>query len=212
MKTRLNILTYSLLFWFLSSLPVQAAENCKDVLGSSEPPAYATSGVFRQADAERQSEIRKLFREWIAKARGVLHEPPKTPWKHIAREDLACDLAEMSATQQRPVTKLGLRNAKWLAVVTSAAGLWSRGAGQSKALVPFNLSELLSASESARLIHLGDIVKADTFEKVLRLAGPARDGESDRVAVARIRKETEAEFEHIKSGIRYSEKALTHWI
>ncbi len=76
---------------------------------------------------------------------------------------------------------------------TSGAGLWSRGGGTVKALLPLNLKELLTPAELGELTHAGDIVAAKGPEEIFKIAGisgpadPARAEGISQKAVETIR-------------------------
>jgi len=193
------------------SLPVGAAifntgDSCAYYLKDAGLPLYATEGDFRQAP-ERQGELKEVFRRWLKESQTAT-VGPKGPWRPVEARDFSFDFNRMSDSEKENLIRKGVKRSGGLAIFTSGAGLWSRGGGQVKALVPFNLTELCTPEQLSQLVHLGDVVKADSFKKVLELGGIVEPGESERAAVTRIRHQAEMGIESILSEVRLSPRAV----
>jgi hypothetical protein len=91
--------------------------------------------------------------------------------------------------------------------MTSAAGLWSRGGGQVKALVPLNVADCLSADKLTRLRELSAFTKKEHCLLVAR-QNP-RAGESEDEAVARLQDAAAKEIEQLFAEARAQPQALT---
>jgi hypothetical protein len=79
------------------------------------------------------------------------------------------DLSLMGINEINGLAREGFSHIEELSVVTSGAGLWSRGGGTVKALVPYNIARLLG-SEFQELSCLGKIVAAKSCEEILKVA------------------------------------------
>ena len=68
---------------------------------------------------------------------------------------------------------------------TSGAGLWSRGGGTVKALLPLNIKELITPAEAERLVAAGKIVAAKSPEDVAKLSGLESTPSAEQMAEIR---------------------------
>ena len=135
--------------------------------GASRPlPAYASpSGYFVPASKEGEKGLTETYLE--AKRTGGLTRPPRGEVRRVEPSDLTVSLAEMDARNLSPSALKLLRETAYF---TSAAGLWSRGGGQVKAIIPYNVAELLSPKSFHDLSHASDTVNASSPADVLLIA------------------------------------------
>lgn len=181
------------------SIPVYATtplKACRTAYLGKDLPPYAIGGAFSHSP-EREEEVRKELLHRMERtedrALGLI-----TNARRVEERDLIMDFSKATSQLLETIHREGLAAIRRLAIITSGAGLWSRGGGQVKAEVPYNLSDVLPTESLARLTHLGKIVKAATTKEVIELSGKARkSGESLDAAATRIRKETEAEIDQI---------------
>jgi hypothetical protein len=124
-----------------------------------------SSHCFMLATKDVQEEVRKSF--MTQKKAGTFETNIKA--RQIKRVTSNCleDLAVMSDLEVSKLSDEGLHHIGELGVVTSGAGLWSRGGGSVKALVPYNISAILD-SEFSDLSEAGKIVGAKNSEEILK--------------------------------------------
>lgn len=201
-------LLFSCLFLLLSlqALPSQAAQ-CERLFDKKSQTAYSLQGDFSHSLARENTVQKELLRRLNS---GKDHMTAQILGaRRVEAKDLALNLADQSPAELQTIRSEGLAHISQLAIITSGAGLWSRGGGQVKALVPYNLQESLPKETLIRLSALGEIVMASTALKVLELSAQTpRESESSEAAVQRIRKETQREIDSIMRVARASPQAL----
>ncbi len=149
-------------------------------------------GVFEIAQDEHLETITKQFLEdqkhgFQIQIEGQVHR--------VTQEHLTADFASLSERKLKQLRQEGIKKLRKaprtqhqkmlvskisphgydsfsrLHYFTSGAGLWSRGGGQVKTLIPLNISELVSKTDLETLITAGEIVSASSAEKALKAAG-----------------------------------------
>jgi hypothetical protein len=135
----------------------------------------------RDGDFEPASEAdqNRLLTEYDAKlktgsiALGPVGKPHPFQSKHLNH-----DLRRMTRQLERQLLSEGTKASRRLHYFTSAAGLWSRGGGVCKALIPYNLKACLEEGDEAVLRKAAEIMKAKTNHDVLFWENaPVPDGE-----------------------------------
>lgn len=168
-------------------------------------PTYATrGGQFVRASAEHIEKLRTLFLE--AAKTNFKTTPNGTP-SRFRFEDLALNFNGIGAAEKLGVLKDGLKGIAKTVLYTSGAGLWERGMNQPKALIPYNLVDLLPPARFDRLTKLSDINSAKTDADVLFIAGVKETSDLAGDA-ARIREEAKAEAEQILSEVKKDPRSL----
>lgn len=180
----------------------------------------STLGYFHDAPAARVREVESRYRADRARAGGLASVPPGAIGR-VERRHLVRDFARMSTRQRVALRARGLAGLRvggpvpaelrgtgyegfaTLHYFTSGAGLWSRGGGQVKALIPLNLKELISAAEFRELERAGDVVAAKTPKDALRIAG-APVGQDAKQVIGAAR----ATIERLTAKARASERAI----
>lgn len=139
---------------------------------------------FELAPKEVREEVRASF---IAQKEAGSFEKKidSSKVKRVTNENLH-DLAIMNEAQMKSLTANGLAHIDELSVVTSGAGLWSRGGGSVKALVPYNVADLLG-KDFSELSHAGKIVAAKNSEEILKLSKVDTTGMSAEKIEARAK-------------------------
>ena len=126
--------------------------------------AYATAeGRFVAASPEQIKAIGDQYLKGVAGARAPAIDGEVS---RVSTASLAVDLNTASPQQLGRLLTRGQHLLKQFYHFTSGAGLWSRGGGQVKALVPFNLGELIP-HKVQRLSDLSDLVNAKSPADVL---------------------------------------------
>lgn len=154
--------------------------------GASRLPAYATrEGQFSRASPARREVLRELFLE---AAKTDFSTAPNGETSHFRMRDLAVDYSGMNPEAKSKVLEAGLQGIGKTALFTSGAGLWDRGLNQVKALLPYNLVDLLTHEKFERLVKLSDINSAKGPADVLFVAGVREvpEGETTEGLAARI--------------------------
>ena len=127
------------------------------------------SGYFQMASPGEEQGILKKFKE--QKESGTFSEKlNKNRVKRVGSKDLVADFSKMSADEIAAISRQGVESFDELGYVTSGAGLWSRGGGAVKALVPYNVREVLG-KEFPKLKIAGDIFAAKTNSDIIKVAG-----------------------------------------
>lgn len=177
----------------------------------------ATSeGHFQKASAPH---LERVANQYLASLRaGELKKAPAGDIQRFESKDLALDYNTMSAAELDALTELGVPHASELYTVSSAAGLWTRGGGQIKALTPLNLAELITRQAFDRVVHLNAIVNASSPQEALLMArrnvdvGPNVTLEQARAAEKKagedLIKEAKQEIESIIAPAREHARAV----
>ena len=127
----------------------------------------------------------------------------------MGQADLAVDLNTASKKVLSQLLSTGRQGASRLYYFTSGAGLWSRGGGQVKALIPFNIKDLLTAEQFELLAKSGDIVNASKTEDVLKLAERhLKPGEDAEKVAAKIVEERRKILSDLIAHARRDRRAL----
>jgi hypothetical protein len=152
-------------------LPVPLARVGKpDVSGATK-----TTGFFTKASPDDQNALMEKF--YSMKKTGAINakldsskvfkinsDLPKDSQSALNKLFLNLEKSDPSSLQK--LRSDGIERMGKLALVTSGAGLWTRGGGVVKALVPYNIAEILSSSEMKQLIEAGKDV--DKFSGIIR--------------------------------------------
>lgn len=180
----------------------------------------ATTGYFHNARAKQVKKVSQRYRADRERATG-LTSVPSGRVKRVKARDLSENLKAKNRKQRAKLRRAGLKGLRApgktpaelrgtgyegfarLHYFTSGAGLWSRGGGQVKALIPLNLAELLSKNEFGRLEKAGKVVAAKTPEAA-RLAAGAPKVKSD----GQIAAEARAEIERLAGKARADRRAI----
>jgi hypothetical protein len=171
---------------------------------SQEAASYRTRGVFVPGSESGHEELGHRFL-----SAGVV-KPIEGGIKRVASGDLALDLNQLKPAQMEKLLDEGKAEESGLYYLTSGAGLWSRGGGQVKALIPFNIKELLSAQDFQSLVTAGEIANASKPEDVLKLAGhELRAGGDPAKQAEAIVAERRLVLTHLIHQARSEPKAIT---
>lgn len=166
----------------LATLPGDGA--CSKSFSAVGPKAsrlYQSSGDFTKATDDQHDALGKKYLQ-----AGVIKQL-EGKIERVQAKDLAVDLNQVSPAAMNDLIQSGRQELPRLYYLTSGAGLWSRGGGQVKALIPFNIKDLLSKEEFAFLVKSGDIANASKIEDVLKLANrELRPGENSENVAADI--------------------------
>lgn len=140
-----------------------------DPVAAAGVPAYASAqGQFEKASNAEAAQLQRAYQTSLSRG---LTQPPAGEVSRVTADDLTVDLNTADSQTVQSLLSEGTQRLPSLYYFTSGAGLWSRGGGQIKALVPLNLSELLSTEELAQLNHASDLVNAKSPADVLFIAG-----------------------------------------
>lgn len=207
MKLRSKTILLALVYGFLFLQPeyVHSQERCvaENLRAAAARPTYGGSGYFVAATPEKHAALGAVYREAgvVKKLTGDI--------RRVGPRDLDLDLNALAPAELRKLVEQGQREISKLHYFTSGAGLWSRGGGQVKALIPFNLKALLTDADFARLVTAGDVLNASKSEDVLKLAGRVlRPGEDLEKVASGIIKERKAELSRLLNKARAHEGAL----
>lgn len=170
-KFRYNLsllLTIFLSFQLSSASLTNASDICLDPL--KELISSKNSAVLPQFKMAPQEVLEEARLSFLKQKESGSFEKKIDPSavKRVTAENIH-NLAGMSEVEIKKLTEEGLAHIEELSVVTSGAGLWSRGGGSVKALVPYNIAELLG-KDFAELSHAGKIVAAKNSEDILKLS------------------------------------------
>ena len=122
---------------------------------------------FKLATNEVQDEVRKSF--MLHKSLGSFEKKIDiNRIKRVTNKNLH-DLSVMTSAGIKNLANEGLSHIEELGVITSGAGLWSRGGGSVKALVPYNISTLLG-TDFLEIAKLGKVVAANNSEEIFKLS------------------------------------------
>lgn len=126
--------------------------------------------ILTRASVEEQEHVLAKFKEGVENntLQKVLSEDEVA---RVIEKDIFFNLGKASVAILKNMFNFGLKRISKLSYVTSGAGLWSRGGGVAKALVPFNLQELVSKQIFDRVVLSGEMVKASKMVDVCKLAG-----------------------------------------
>ena len=132
---------------------------------SAAPPRHYASAVgdFGIASAERIASVGEQYLQGLKTA---LIRPPNGEVRRVTSDDLTSDLNTVKGAELQALLLHGQTQLSTFYYFTSGAGLWSRGGGQVKATVPFNLAELIP-HHLQRLSDLSDWVNAKSAADVL---------------------------------------------
>jgi hypothetical protein len=169
---------------------------------------YATkAGHFKMAkSAERNDLLDQFEKQKKSNSFSVKLDPKKV--RRVESDHLAADLGRLSKKELRLLRLSGEKNLSKLGYVTSGAGLWSRGGGAIKALVPYNIKTILGR-DFTRLKIAGDIVAAKKEADILRIAGRTGVKEKDLSRVAlEIRESAQQEIADLLNRSRYDLSAV----
>lgn len=172
-------------------------------------PAYATKGHFVSAEDTHLDRIKGLYVG--QKEKGELVRPPDGKVERFTDASLSVDFNTIDPTRMRELAATGRKALSKLYFFTSGAGLWSRGGGQVKAIIPYNLEELLPPEKLQRLNHSSDVYNAKGGDKGVLLAAGVNVlvGETEALVAARVRSEAKAEIDSILKEARKDSKAVT---
>jgi hypothetical protein len=149
---------------------VKKVGKTAEARAANDEPDYASRrGHFVAAPPAHVNATKAAFLE--ALKTGGIAQAPEGEVRRCFDSDLAVDLRSLSPERERQLLARGMREASKLHYVTSGAGLWSRGGGQVKALIPLNLSRLISPAQFERLAQANALVNAKTPADVLFMAG-----------------------------------------
>lgn len=139
--------------------------------------SYKTlEGDFKLAPSEQRNIVLKDFKTQRESGSFAIQINPDHI-KRVTEKELAVDFSAISKNDYEQIRNEGLSFIHELAVYTSGAGLWSRGGGAIKALVPFNLSEVLGTEAFLKQSLYGEIFAAKTDKDILRLSGMENSAE-----------------------------------
>lgn len=171
------ILTKYVLFLWLSFIFVtnktfanSANSKCSYFYLSLLQQTQSNQGHFVDGGQIVDQKISNIYIE--SKNSGSLNQPPKGKnVERVQENDISVDLTKLSPMSSLDIKKRAKEMAPSLYYVTSGAGLWSRGAGQVKALVPFNLKEVLSLENVNLLEKFSLIATASSPDAAIKAAG-----------------------------------------
>ncbi len=154
--------------WLASSVGINCAEMITDFL---RHPYYTkryfatNGGDFAPAEPKVAREVQQAFME--KKKGGSFHKKldPESV-RRVKGSDFTHNMAKMTKKVLAKLRLDGIKKINSLAIVTSAAGLWSRGGGAVKALIPYNLKKLVGGAFS-NISFGGKIFAAKTNADVL---------------------------------------------
>jgi hypothetical protein len=171
-------------------------------------PSYATrEGHFQRASVEHENVIRDLY---LQGKKTSLTKAPDGKVSRVAEENLSLDFNRITEPEMKALLSEGRDMLKSFHLFNSGAGLWTRGGGQAKALVPFNLAELLSIETQKRLSYLSDLFNAKSPQEMLLMA--RRDvplGKTEEQVAAEVLESAKAEIESILKSARNDVRAMT---
>jgi hypothetical protein len=154
--------------------------------------------------------VKRISKQFLDTLRaGDLSKAPMGEIKRVTTAELAVDLNQLDAPKAKALTALGAAHAPKFYYFTSGAGLWSRGGGQIKALVPLNLAELITPAAFDRLVQANQVVNAKSAADVLFIK--TRDvlpGENVNAVAEALVGEARQEIEAILAPARSDPRAL----
>ena len=205
--------------------PASAApKNCIELLYQFEKSIFFSNrsfaqprGLFIDSPQEVQDQVMHRYIEQKQGGHFDLQIDP-ADIKRVTKESLQqTDLSSFSPEELKLLQRLGIEKVGELHIVTSAAGLWSRGGGMVKAVVPYNIKEL-TGQQFKLLEYAGDIVAAKTNKDIISLAlkhgkhldelQSMTDEMVDQVAAA-IKKEAQTDIQRILHNIERHPQAIT---
>lgn len=203
---------FKILFIFSFVIVGNANSACtvdaKEFIQSSYLASYAKeSGDFSSASSsERKIVLDAFLHQQKEGSFGV-----KLDSKNIKRVDsdsLEADFSKLSKASIESYRKSGINNFDELSYVTSGAGLWSRGGGAVKALVPYNIKDILKG-QFKDLKLAGDIVAAKKNSDILKLMGRSNvpADEVDKVA-KQIKIEAQQKIQKFLKLSKYNTKSV----
>ena len=164
---RVSVLVLSLVvfapFASAATRPAICVSGHLQSIVKSNEPDYKKSGYFVKVSDQKHKQLAERF-----KKNGVTKEL-EGDIRRVGQKDLAVDLNAQTPEQARQLLAEGRQKISELYYLTSGAGLWSRGGGQVKALIPFNIKDLLDPKDFEKLLHSGAIASASSPEEVLKL-------------------------------------------
>jgi len=153
--------------------PLATLSQAPDAMAASITIGHGLANVHRQfASAEGQfvaatpEQIARVGERYLAGVRGERAAALVGEVSRVGTENLAVDLNSATPARLAALREGGTKLLSSFYHFTSGAGLWSRGGGQVKALVPFNLIELIP-HRVERLSALSDLVNAKSPADVL---------------------------------------------
>lgn len=165
---------------------------------------YSKQGYFVRATDAEHEKLGETFR-----SAGVI-KPLQGEIERVKSSHLAVDLNRLAPEKLKQLRTEGRKELPKLYYFTSGAGLWSRGGGQVKALIPFNVKELLSPQEFALLSRSGDIANAADPQAVLKLAGrELKDGENAEKIAATLVEDSKRTLSSLIAKARANPEAIT---
>ncbi len=153
---------------------VTTQQTCRSLLLQLEIGAYKTAqGNFTRVTPEQEHELAEYYYT-------TLRSSEKKPFAsqqvaRVTRQDLSIDFDGQSNVTLGLFRKKTEQHLKDLYYFTSGAGLWSRGGGQVKALIPYNIGNFLSPVQKKSLTAGIEVAKADSPQKVLELTKAERN-------------------------------------
>lgn len=206
-----NLIGVGLVLLFAAGRAVSAAEtlSCRSLILQLETKTYKTvQGNFSKVSQKQELELADYYRNSLKSENAKTFKASEV--QRVTRKDLTIDLDVLSVEELNLYRTSARKNLKELYYFTSGAGLWSRGGGQVKALIPYNIGDFLSASERTTLVELINIAKADSAQKVLDLAQVPRDlHKTETEQAADLVKIAKTHVEKIVSNVRKNPRALT---
>lgn len=170
-------------------------------------PYASRLGHFVDAPPEHVASISKQFLETVRA--GTLTQPPAGEIKRVGSTELSLDFNHLDPAKAEAISAVGNAHAPTLHVFSSGAGLWARGGGQVKAMVPLNLAELITPADFNRLVHASQVVNAKNTDDVLFMMN--RDvlaGEDVNAVASVLRREAEQVIESIVAPVRSHPRAF----
>ncbi len=170
-------------------------------------PYASRLGHFVDAPPEHVAAISKQFLETVRA--GTLTQAPTGEIKRVGSSELSVDFNHLDAAKAETLSAVGAAHASKFHYFTSGAGLWSRGGGQIKALVPLNLAELITPASFDRLVQASQLVNAKSATDVLFMK--SRDvmpGEDVNALAHGLVSEAKQEIESILAPARSDPRAL----
>jgi len=160
-------------------------------------------GFFTRASPAKQAELGAVF------LRSGATKKITGKVKRVGEEDIAINLNKSTDAQLAGLVQAGRDGLKELVYFTSGAGLWSRGGGQVKALLPFNLKDLMSAEDFKRLVKLSNILTASSPATILKAAGrQLRSWENSAKIAENILARSKLELDKLVSAVERLPEAL----
>lgn len=206
------LLGFALIFTYAgiaNAVTVSQQRACRSLFLQLDARAYKTSsGNFLRVALEQERELTKYYLTTLRSNEKKTFVSQQVT--RVTRQDLSLNFEGQSNASLDLLRKKSERHLKDLYYFTSGAGLWSRGGGQVKALIPYNIGNFLNPVQKAGLAAGIDVAKADSPQKVLELSKADRNyNKTEEEQAAELVLAAKVNVEKIVNIARNDPRALT---